>query len=316
MKTAIVVAPNRRTVARSIALLVATLPLVALAGTPIDKRTTADPAGTVEISNTAGSVLVTGWDRNEVEVTGELGKGTERLEFTKSDKITRIKVVLPNRSSNVDDTDLVVKVPAGSQVSINTVSADIGVQAVRGTQRLQSVSGDLQHRDQRRRPGMPHRQRRRDHRRLRQEGASVDHDRERRRQRHPACWRGEWQHRKRRLHARRRRNQQVAPAIDQRQPDIAGLAGAGRARRHRKHQRGRAAGPGRRDRRGLRRFELQRRDPTLLRAQAGAHRRIRPGQGMAPPGSQRQRPRAHQDAERRRRRVPEIAARGYARSAD
>jgi DUF4097 and DUF4098 domain-containing protein YvlB len=143
MKTDIVAAPSRRTVARAIALLVATLPLAALAGTPIDKRATADPTGTVEISNTAGSVMVTGWDRNEVEVTGELGKGTERLDFTKSDMITRIKVVLPNRSHNVDETDLIVKVPAGSQVSINTVSADIGVHAVRGTQRLQSVSGDM-----------------------------------------------------------------------------------------------------------------------------------------------------------------------------
>ncbi|MDQ1345856.1 MAG: hypothetical protein QG586_1387, partial [Pseudomonadota bacterium] len=95
MKTDIVAIPSGRTMARSIALFVATLPLVALAGTPIDKRTAADPAGTVEISNMAGSVVVTGWDRNEVEVTGELGKGTERLEFTKSDKVTRIKVILP-----------------------------------------------------------------------------------------------------------------------------------------------------------------------------------------------------------------------------
>jgi DUF4097 and DUF4098 domain-containing protein YvlB len=143
MKTDLVATSIRRTVARSIALLVATLPLAALAGTPIDTRTAADPAGTVEISNTSGSVMVTGWDRNEVEVTGELGKGTERLDFTKGDKVTRIKVVLPNRSHNVDETDLIVKVPTGSLVSINTVSADIGVQAVRGTQRLQSVSGDM-----------------------------------------------------------------------------------------------------------------------------------------------------------------------------
>ena len=50
----------------------------------------------VEISNTAGSVVVTGWDRNEVEITGELGEGTERLDFTKGDKVTRIKVVLPS----------------------------------------------------------------------------------------------------------------------------------------------------------------------------------------------------------------------------
>ena len=143
MKTVMFTTPCSRPLARVIALLATALPLAALAGTPINKLTAADPAGTVEISNTAGSVTVTGWDRNEVEVTGELGDGTERLDFTKGDKITRIKVVLPNRSFNVDDTDLIVKVPSGSLVSVNTVSADIGVQAVRGTQRLQSVSGDL-----------------------------------------------------------------------------------------------------------------------------------------------------------------------------
>ena len=52
------------------------------AGTPINKRAAADPTGSVEVSNVSGTVTVTGWDRNEVEVTGELGEGTERLEFT------------------------------------------------------------------------------------------------------------------------------------------------------------------------------------------------------------------------------------------
>jgi DUF4097 and DUF4098 domain-containing protein YvlB len=119
------------------------LPGSAAADAPINKRTSADPNGTVEISNVAGSVTVTGWNRNEVEVTGELGEGTENLEFTKSEKLTRIKVILPKRSYNVDDTDLVVKVPAGSVLSVNTVSADIIVQGVRGSQRLQAVSGDV-----------------------------------------------------------------------------------------------------------------------------------------------------------------------------
>jgi DUF4097 and DUF4098 domain-containing protein YvlB len=124
-------------------LLALALPALACAGTPINKRTAADAAGLVEISNTAGTVTVTGWDRNEVEITGELGKGTERLDFTKGDKVTRIKVVLPSRSYDVDDTDLIVKVPMGSTLSINTVSADVGAQGVRGMQRLQSVSGNV-----------------------------------------------------------------------------------------------------------------------------------------------------------------------------
>jgi DUF4097 and DUF4098 domain-containing protein YvlB len=113
------------------------------AGTPIDKRAAADPSGSVEVSNISGTVTVTGWDRSEVEVTGELGKGTERLEFTTSDKVTRIKVILPNHSYHVDDTDLVVHVPAASRLTVSTVSADIKVQGVQGAQRLQSVSADV-----------------------------------------------------------------------------------------------------------------------------------------------------------------------------
>jgi DUF4097 and DUF4098 domain-containing protein YvlB len=127
----------------------ATLPLlvlapVALAGTPINQRAAADPAGQVEISNVSGSVVVTGWDRAEVEVTGELGEGTERLEFSRSGKLTRVKVILPSRSSRVESTDLVVKVPAASSIAVNTVSADLTVRGLRGSQRLQSVSGDVE----------------------------------------------------------------------------------------------------------------------------------------------------------------------------
>ena len=113
------------------------------AGTPINKSAAADPTGSVEVSNVSGTVTVTAWDRNEVEVTGELGDGTERLDFTTQDKVTRIKVVLPGKSYKVDDTDLLIHVPAGSRLSVNTVSADIKVQGVTGAQRLQSVSADI-----------------------------------------------------------------------------------------------------------------------------------------------------------------------------
>lgn len=115
----------------------------AIAGTPINQRAAADPAGQVEISNISGSVVVTGWDRNEIEVKGELGEGTERLEFSRTDQLTRIKVIMPKRSSHVESTDLIVKVPAGSSIGANTVSADLRVEGVRGAQRLQSVSGDI-----------------------------------------------------------------------------------------------------------------------------------------------------------------------------
>jgi hypothetical protein len=115
----------------------------ALAGTPIEERAPADPAGQVEVSNTAGSVVITAWPRSEVEVTGTLGEGAERLEFSSVGKLVRVKVVLPRQSGRVEGTDLVLKVPAGSALAVNTVSADVTAAGVRGTQRLQSVSGDL-----------------------------------------------------------------------------------------------------------------------------------------------------------------------------
>jgi DUF4097 and DUF4098 domain-containing protein YvlB len=125
------------------AVVLMAVPPVAVAGTPINERAAADPGGAVEVSNVAGTVRVSGWDRNEVEVTGELGEGAERLEFVTGDKVTRVKVILPGKSRNVEDTDLILRVPAASRVSVNTVSADIDVEGVTGAQRLQSVSADI-----------------------------------------------------------------------------------------------------------------------------------------------------------------------------
>ncbi len=126
-----------------LALALAAASPAAIAGSPINQRAAADPAGQVEISNISGSVVVTGWDRNEIEVTGELGDGTEKLEFSRAGQLTRVKVILPKRSSHVESTDLILKVPAGSSIGINTVSADLRVEGLRGSQRLQSVSGDI-----------------------------------------------------------------------------------------------------------------------------------------------------------------------------
>ena len=134
--------PGRPMTLFAAAALLAASPAIR-AGTPINERAAADPAGSVEVSNVDGTVRVTGWDRNEVEVTGELGEGVEKLEFAVADKVTRIKVILPRKASNVEDTNLVIRVPAASRLSVNTVSADIEVQGLLGAQRLQSVSADI-----------------------------------------------------------------------------------------------------------------------------------------------------------------------------
>ena len=59
----------------------------------VDKRLEAAADGHVDISNIAGAVTVTGWTRNEVEVTGTLGRNVKELVFERDgDKVT-IKVL-------------------------------------------------------------------------------------------------------------------------------------------------------------------------------------------------------------------------------
>jgi len=99
--------------------------------------------GRVHISNIAGSVTVNGWSRDQVEVTGELGRNVEELIFERDgDKVT-IKVKVPKKSGRGIESDLYIQVPEGSSIDVSTVSADIDVEKVSGEQSLGTVSGDI-----------------------------------------------------------------------------------------------------------------------------------------------------------------------------
>ncbi len=129
-----------RNIATATAWLVVGLPV--WAGTPINESKDAPMGGEVEVANVAGSVLVTGWQRSEIEITGTLGEGTERLDFIRDGKLTTIKVVLPD-SGRTKGTDLNIKVPSDSSLSISVVSADVTVEGVSGRHGINAVSGDI-----------------------------------------------------------------------------------------------------------------------------------------------------------------------------
>ncbi len=109
----------------------------------LDEKRPATPTGLVTVSNLAGSVNVKGWDKPEVSVTGTLGKGSERLEFESSGDRTTIRVVLPKNAHNVDGSDLEIRVPAGSRLDVDTVSAEITASDLAGSLSLQTVSGEV-----------------------------------------------------------------------------------------------------------------------------------------------------------------------------
>lgn len=109
----------------------------------INQSRPASPDGVVSISNVTGRVTVKGWEKNEITVAGTLGKGAERLEFEGGEGRTTIRVVLPEHARDVKESILDVRVPSGSRLSVDTVSADIEVSQVAGDLDLETVSGSV-----------------------------------------------------------------------------------------------------------------------------------------------------------------------------
>jgi DUF4097 and DUF4098 domain-containing protein YvlB len=102
----------------------------------------ADPSGSVRISNVAGTVNVTGWDRAQVEVKARLYGSAQRVDvFRDGDRIT-IKVVYP-RSMREGEAKLDVRIPQQSDLDVSAVSAEVQTSRLTGPQRLTTVSGDI-----------------------------------------------------------------------------------------------------------------------------------------------------------------------------
>lgn len=137
---------------RILPLLLLLPALQAFADTPIQLQHAATPTVLVSISNIAGAVHVTAWDRNQVQVGGTLGYGAKPLAITGSDDHLSIKVEPQGNgswfdwgnSSRMGSTTLDVHVPRGASLKVDVVSASLSVDGTRGGRlKLDSISGRL-----------------------------------------------------------------------------------------------------------------------------------------------------------------------------
>ena len=116
------------------------------AGESVDVTKSASATPAVAIENLAGSVKVTGWNRDEIKVSGVLGDDTDGLDFSGGNDNFDIEVEIPDsygRRHRDLDSDLEIWLPAGSSLDIETVSASIRVSGVNGRLELESVSGEV-----------------------------------------------------------------------------------------------------------------------------------------------------------------------------
>jgi len=121
--------------------------------TPYSKQVAVGAQDRVDITNVAGSLTISTWDKNEVDIQGELASGIERVDVTKDAGGLEIRVVVKEGMWNQDNwrddswrrgvANLKIRLPAGVRLEANTVSADLTVNGLKGKTRLKSVSGDI-----------------------------------------------------------------------------------------------------------------------------------------------------------------------------
>lgn len=121
------------------------------ASTPIDETRPLEPGASVWLDNVKGRIQVDVWERNEIHIGGFLGEGVEKLSLDGSASALRVKVVYPKGGGwfgggdNGEPSELLVKLPANVELSIDAVSAGVGVRGVGGrTLNIDSVSGDIE----------------------------------------------------------------------------------------------------------------------------------------------------------------------------
>lgn len=113
---------------------------------PVNERHPVAKGAEVSIENIAGSLTIIGWDAAEVQVEGTLGDGVEGLDFEVDDEGVSIEVEYDEdyHGRQTTPTDLTIRLPSSSPVSVETVSSSITVSGVSGALDLESVSGKIQ----------------------------------------------------------------------------------------------------------------------------------------------------------------------------
>lgn len=115
------------------------------------RQVAADPRGEVDVSNVAGSIVITGWNQPTVAVTADVPDDAQRVQV-KGGHGRTIVCVSYNESNDCNgpggfgergSVRLEVRVPRDSELDVSAVSADIKSHSVAGSQHLHTVSGDI-----------------------------------------------------------------------------------------------------------------------------------------------------------------------------
>ncbi|MDB5987075.1 MAG: hypothetical protein JWR16_2128 [Nevskia sp.] len=136
--------PRLPALCAALALLTFGAVFAAHAGGSVEERRPLEADGRVYINNVAGTVVVNSWDKNEVYLRGELSGDADSVDVSGGPDNLSIIVKMPKKSHVSGDADLTLTVPTAARVELETVSADVSVQNLRGPLKVNTVSGAAQ----------------------------------------------------------------------------------------------------------------------------------------------------------------------------
>jgi DUF4097 and DUF4098 domain-containing protein YvlB len=113
------------------------------AKTDINETRALSANGKLSIENISGSVVVYGWNKNEVSIKGTYGDGVERVDIISSANSVKIKVIYRFGFIFGGKCDLEINAPEKAGLNINTVSAKISVENFNADASIESISGKI-----------------------------------------------------------------------------------------------------------------------------------------------------------------------------
>ena len=112
----------------------------------IDQSLPASDVSSVNIENLRGLVTVIGWDKQQIQVQGELDEQAEKFIFEQQGAQVNIKVVMPHQSRGHwqgDGSELTINMPTSVRMTFSGVSSDVVLQNLAQGVEAKTVSGNI-----------------------------------------------------------------------------------------------------------------------------------------------------------------------------
>src|SRR5688572_10655010 len=142
-----------KTVNRSLVILFIMSANATLAAEAIDETRAMDATGIVDIEIVNGRVTLSGWDRDEFHVTGELGEDVEGFDLRDTGGNIRFEEEREDRNRNgcwwrgcggdYDGSTLDIQIPRASVLRFEGTNLDIDVSGLTANTEIEIINGEI-----------------------------------------------------------------------------------------------------------------------------------------------------------------------------